>query len=223
MALADFRARGSRVLFLGTDFDSPPWHYYRRRGFEAIEPGSGYMELYLQRRDEFEAAWFGPGESRIEPLGWPDWPASVPLFAGPWPGAVRMAGMQLVGRRSPEEPLLPSLRHRLSEEQDCVRVLRAAAGGAVLGMASWRPDPIWRQAAVLDVYCHPQWWHRADELLKALPLPSKLLVAYADADMAAKIEALEHAGFARQCALSKWVAVDAAGRTGTDVAIYVRR
>lgn len=223
MALEDFRKRGSRALFLGTDFDSPPWHFYHRRGFQAIEAGSGYMELYFQRKDEFEAAWFGSGESRIEQLGWPDWPASVPLFAGPWPGVVRMAGMQLVGRRSPEEPLLPSLRYRLGGERGCVRVLRAADGGAVLGMASWMPDPLWREASVLDVYCHPQWWHRADDLLQALPLPSNSLVAYADANFAAKVNALERAGFARQGSLPKWVAVDAARFTGADVAIYTRR
>jgi GNAT superfamily N-acetyltransferase len=226
LLLEDFRKRGGRALFLGTEFDSAAWRYYKRRGFEPVEPGSDYMELYRQPAGEFFGSWFEAADAVVEPLDWRHWPASVPLFLGPWPGAVRIAATQLFGRRSSEGRILGILREerrrRAAGEPGCARVLRASGGAAVLGFASWQPDPE-REGKLVDLYCHPGWWHRADDLLAALPLrQGDRLKAYADAGLEAKAGALERAGFRQAAILPQWVASDAAGRVRADVAVFVR-
>jgi hypothetical protein len=227
MLLRDFQTRGGRTLFLGTEYNSDPWHYYHRRGFKPVEPASGYMVLYLQSPEDFALTWFRAADAVVEPLDWPHWPSSVPLFLGAFPGAVRIAATQLIGRRSPEGPMLPILREerrrQTASEPGSARVLRAADGAAVLGFASWHADSFWPEGHVVDLYCHPQWWHRADELLAALPWPKTgRLVAYADADLVPKRAALERFGFKSVALLPRWVAVDAARMSFADVAVYAR-
>ncbi len=226
LVLGDFRARGGQALFLGTEFGTTPWHYYRRRGFEPVEPGSDYMELFNVPPGLFAETWFGAAEAVVEPLDWRHWPASVPLFMGPWPGMVRIAAVKLFGRRSPEAGLLGMLRQerrlQAAGEPGCARVLRAAAGAAVLGFASLQPDPD-GPGRVVDLYCHPRWWARADGLLAALPQPrGERIRAYADSGFAEKLGALERAGFRREAVLPGRVAADAAGRVRVDVEIWVR-
>src|SRR5207245_380029 len=41
--MADTRARGYRILTLGTGFDSHPYRIYQSFGFRSVEEGSGYM------------------------------------------------------------------------------------------------------------------------------------------------------------------------------------
>jgi GNAT superfamily N-acetyltransferase len=227
LLLADFRDRGGRALFLGTVFDTAPWHYYRRRGFEPVESGSGYMALYQSTESDFYSGWFEVGSAEIKMLGWPDWPAAAPLFLGAFPGAVRISATQLIGRRSPEGPLLPLLREEEKRQSaglpGCACILRAVGKAAVLGFASRFPDSTWPDLQRVDLYCHPKWWHRAGELLAALPAaePGQSL-AYADADLAPKCQALERAGFKAVAVLPRWIATDAARTTAIDVIVYLR-
>jgi hypothetical protein len=228
LLLADFRVRGGRALFLGTVFDSPPWHYYHRRGFEPVESGSDYMALYHSSEHDFYSDWFEAGSADIKPLDWVDWPSAAPLFLGPFPGAVRISATQLIGRRSPEGPLLPLLREegrrQSAGQPGCARVLRAGGNSAVLGFASRFPDSTWPDRQRVDLYCHPGWWHRAGELLEALLLPAGTgqSLAYADTDLAPKRQALERAGFKAVAVLPRWISAEAARPATTDVVIYIR-
>lgn len=226
LLLGDFRDRQGRAIFLGTDYDTPPWHFYRRRGFEPVEPFSGYMESYLQPRAEFDRAWFGATRTVIEPLDWRHWVASTPLLLGPFDGLVRLAGVQLVGRIASETPLLPLIREenrrRMIAESIRACVLRDAAGSAVLGVACRRPHPLWPMTDVLDVYCHPAWWHRAAEMLEMIPAPSGCrTLAYADTGHAERRAVLERAGFTPAATLDKWAPLPAPGAR-LDVTIFAQ-
>ena len=97
-----FRQRGGQALFLGTGYDTPPYHIYRVNGFAGVEPESGYMDYYSTSQEEFERAYFAPGSTAIEPVGWLHWPVSIPLFLGAFLGVVRGAGLGVCGRRSTE-------------------------------------------------------------------------------------------------------------------------
>ena len=224
--LADFWSRGGRALYLGTDFDQPPWHYYRRRGFEPIEPGSGYMAMYRPSGPEFLEAWFAGAPGEIQPLDWRHWPAAAPLFLGDFPGKIRISAGQLIGRRSPEGPLLGLLREEARRQAAgqgaCARVLVARDGPTVLGFASGILAPAWPDTRLVDLFCHPQAWDRADELLASLADDLPRSLAYADADGAPKRRALERAGFKAIATLPQWIAADAAKTAYADIVVYIK-
>ncbi|MGH7996825.1 MAG: GNAT family N-acetyltransferase [Opitutaceae bacterium] len=226
-ALDDFEGRGGRAIFLGTEFDSEPWRYYRRRGFEAVEPGSGYMARYGESAEEFERAWFGGAQALVEPLDWTHWPAAAPLCLGGFPGLVRLAAGQLIGRISSEGALLPLIRDARRRRESCQGggpvVLRDAAGPAVLGIASRLPHPLWPDTDIVDLFCHPRWWPRAADLLAAIPnAGARRAVAFADAGEPARRAALESAGFRGIAVLPAWVRRAASGAEMADVAMLVR-
>ncbi|MCY3789352.1 MAG: GNAT family N-acetyltransferase, partial [Gemmatimonadetes bacterium] len=49
-----FRQRGGQALFLGTGYDTSPYHIYQANGFVGVEPESGYMDYYSTSQDEFD-------------------------------------------------------------------------------------------------------------------------------------------------------------------------
>ena len=103
LQMQDFAVRGGKALFLGTGYDSSAYRIYAAHGFASIEPESGYMAYYSQSQQEFEAAYFAPGQVEVQPLAWRHWPASVALFLGNFAGLVRCAPLQLIGRSSTKE------------------------------------------------------------------------------------------------------------------------
>lgn len=223
-AQRDFAARVGKAIFLGTEFESAPWHYYRRRGFTPVEDGSGYMAWYVASRDEFERAWFGSGAAIVEPLAWPHWPAAAPLFLGEAGGVARLTASPLFGRASSEGPLLPLLREQTRcSAPTTAAVLRDESSAAVLGLACRLPHPIWPATDTLDLFCHSRWWHRAAELLAAVNGEAPgCTVAYCDASQPEKREALESFGFRETARLPRWLKPAPTHAPSIDVSIFLR-
>jgi hypothetical protein len=226
LQMADFRARQGQALFLGTDFDSVAYHIYRKFGFQGIEPQSSYMAWYAEPKEAFETRYFARGEATIQPVAWPHWPSSAALFLGDFPCSVRCAPLKLVGRESTERQFLPLLRdeekRRLENENPRAMVLQQATTGAVVGVAVWDWHPLWPDTGLLDVYCHPNYWDRAQELLASLSPPKiRRFVAYADAGCTHKARILSELGFRQQGTLKRWVAADWAQTAFVDVDIYL--
>ena len=222
---ADFRSRRGRALFLGTGFDTPPYHLYARFGFEAVEPGSGYMQFHAGSADAFNDVYFAPGTTVVEPLGWRHWPASTALFTGPWPGVIRCAVQGLFGRSSSENPLLQlvidSLARQKAGDPPCGQALVRPETTAVVGFACCGAHPLWPATTLLDVYCHPEYWSRAAELLDALsPARGQRQLAYVDAACPAKAAALVAAGFQPTATLAERIDQDVARTARLDVTIY---
>ena len=226
--MADFRARGGRALFLGTDFDSHPYRMYQSLGFRGIEPRSGYMDYYCASKEKFEAEYFAPGDADIVPVGWRHWPASPALFMGAFPGVVRCAPLRLFGRASTEGPLLALVRDgeaRCEEGKKPRAVaLQARRSTAIVGLAVWDWHPLWPEACLLDVYCHPNYWGRAGELIEALLLPQEAdrCIAYGDAACREKLDVLRAAGFRRKATLKRCLAADKAKTGYVDVVVFER-
>ncbi|MDE3000692.1 MAG: GNAT family N-acetyltransferase [Gemmatimonadota bacterium] len=220
-----FRRRGGRALYLGTGYDSHPYHIYRAHGFTGVEPRSGYMEYYTTAKDAFEATYFARGPAEAAALDWRDWPASTALFTGGFPGVTRCAGMRIFGRQSTEGPLLPVLRdastRRVEGGIERVRVLRQVETTAVTGLAMWSLDGLWPESCVVDVYCHPHFWERSHDLLGALALPeAERYLAYCDAGFGPKEAALSQAGFRPSVTYARRVARDRAGTAYVDVTVW---
>lgn len=225
--MADFRRRGGRALFLGTGFDSPAYHIYRRFGFESIAAGSGQMACYTTSGEQFDSEYFAPAPSEIQELDWRHWPASPALFMGPFPGAVRCAPLQLVGRRSTEGSLLPLIRseraRRSGGDDVSPRALALVntATTAVLGLAVRRAHSLWPETELVDVYCHPDAWPAAGDLLAGvLSGAAAWCVAYTDAACGAKADVLSAAGFVEAARLAQWLAVDQTDSTRLDVTVW---
>ena len=224
LALADFARRGGEAIFLGTEPESPPWHFYRRRGFEPIEEGSGDMVRYRTSRSSFTAEWFGATESRIESLGWKHWPAAAPLAVADFPGRVRLAATGLIGRRLHESPFLPVIREqqrrRAAKENDCAVALTSPRG-AVLGWASCLADPIWPGRSIVDVFCAPGGWPKAAEMIQLVQQASAgKAIAYCDAESAEKERVLQHLGYRVVARLPSWLSPLSREQGRTDITVW---
>jgi GNAT superfamily N-acetyltransferase len=224
--MADFRARGGRALFLGTGFDSPPYHMYESCGFRGIEPKSGQMDYYSASKDGFEAEYFAPDDADVVPVGWRHWPASPALFVGAFPGVVRCAPLRLFGRTSTEGALLSLLRDQERRRQEGqgprAMALQSRGSTAVIGLAVWDWHPLWPDACLLDVYCHPNFWDRAGEMLDALKMPEEAdrWLAFADTTCGDKMRVLRAAGFRRRATLKNWLAADRAKTACVDAVVF---
>ncbi len=220
-----FRSRGGRALFLGTGFEAPAYHIYRRYNFESVEDTSGTMAYYSGPRDEFEAWYFADGPTAIEPVDWRHWPSSPALFIGDFGGVVRSAPLKRFGRGSTEGPLLYVIRDHLKgrEEGEKPRALALVQkkSTAVVGLAVWGWHPLWPQTCLLDVYCHPNHWDGAGDLLAALELPeAQRYVAYGDAGCPQKHEILKAADFRQSAVLPMRLPANRARTHFVDVLVF---
>ncbi len=224
-AMRDFARRGGEALFLGTNPDGPAYGIYKQHGFSDVVPGSGHMTWYARGQAAFDAAWFAPGPTRIEPLAWRHWPASAPLFLRPGPGVVRCAPLRVFGAGLIEGPLLPAIQaqqeRQAAEQGPCAVVLENSASQAVLGLAVWMFDPVWPATCVVDVFCHEDYWSRGSEMLSALAFPpGRRRVAYGDSSCPPKQAVLQAAGFARAGVLEKWLPGPSPADRGVDVVAF---
>ena len=77
---------------------------------------------------------------------------------------------------------------------------------AVCGLASWSRDPIWPGRTVVDLFCHPNAWESAGELLALAPPPEQEpCVAYCEPDADAKKSVLDAGGYTRKAILPGWL------------------
>ena len=183
------------------------------------------MAYYSASQDEFDRAYFAPGSTAIEPVGWLHWPVSIPLFLGAFPGVVRGAGLGLWGRHSTEGPLLPLLQDGLERGESGLPpralALVQQETRAVVGWAMWSDHPLWPDACLVDLYCHPAFWEEGATLLQALEIPaSHTCLAYCNAGLHPKAAALTAAGFRCSATLSQRVAADQAQTGWVDVEVW---
>jgi len=225
--MAHFRQEGGRALFLGTGFDSAPYHIYRSHGFVGLEEKSGNMEYYAGEKAQFEAEYFARGPVEIQDVSWIHWPSSAALFLGDFPGAVRCAPLRLFSRASTEGPFLPLVRGEEQRgekgEKPRARVLFQTTSQAVVGLSIWDWDPLWPATCLVDVYCHPDFWEEGRALLADLALPqAERYVAYSDPGCLEKGEVLRAAGFRPAGRHPRRVALDRARTRLADVSVWER-
>lgn len=226
LLMEDFKQRGGKALFLGTGYDSHPYHLYAKNGFVGLEAMSGTMACYTESEAEFYESYFS-GDCEIQRLDWAHWPASIPLFAGAFDVAVRSSVMRLYRRSSTEGPMIPLERdereRREKGEGTRTTVLANNATGAVAGIATFGSNPLWPDTTTVDLYCHPQFWEHGGELLDTLELPaSHRLVAYCDTGLAEKEGILKAAGFIETATYRDRVPADVAKTRYIDVTEWER-
>nr|MBA2479337.1 hypothetical protein [Planctomycetota bacterium] len=219
-----FRARGGKALYLGTEHGSVAYRMYAKQGFVGIEDRSGYMTCTAGPLERFEAEYFAKGPATVSVLDWQHWPTASALFAGAFPGVVRSSNLRLHGRTLTEGPFLPVIReHRRQPDAKPKAYALQKDNGAVVGFAMRDIHPSWPDAGQLDLWCHPDHWDRADELIAPFDLSAAgRTIAYGDSDSPQRSRALAAAGFKPIGTLPRFVAANVAKTRFTDVIVYDR-
>ncbi len=215
----DFMARGGQAMYLGTGYDTAPYHIYRSFGFEGIGT-TGAMVWALD--ENYPASFFAGGHVQCRPMRWGDWPLLNALYqqTGGWDLRGYVLGQ--FGYSSYESAFC-----HLEEAIDGGRasqatVLEDVSTNAVVGHAFLISDEKWPGGPeVLECFVHAGYEQHAATLLAALELDDVGRArAYANVNDASKLDALENLGFAREAILAGQY-VDRDG-TWADVAILTR-
>jgi GNAT superfamily N-acetyltransferase len=211
LLMEDFRQRDGLALFLGTRFDSPAYHIYRRHGFEGFAPGSGQMEYYADGDAEgFRQEYFAAsGQAQTGPPQWRHWPASGTLFTATFPGVVRCPSLGLTGRASTEGPFVAVLRRAARSLEDKVSsytvISERAETGAVVAVARCSAHPLWSSKLLVDLYGHPDAEQEMVACVSALEsVTDAPCVSYSDGNQAREA-ALTAVGFKSGPNLPEWI------------------
>ena len=203
--MRDFQERDGRVLTLGTGFDSPPYWIYHSFGFRSVAEGSGAM-WYWRQPEQMEELWRAAITGVASPL-WQHWPLVNLLCIQPRGDRLRLAARRLWEPRNFEGDFTQYKRDLEAEDSSITARVLENEAGLVVGWASLEDDPVWGgAAALLDLLIHPRAWDAAEDLLSALPLPSKPILAYADQD-SPKNDVLRAHGFRQQSSWPAWLPV----------------
>ena len=195
--MADFRARGGRTLFLGTGFDTHPYHLYASFGFQSVYPESGFMQYYTDSQEEFEAAHYLPGATRVRGLGWHDWAGLTVLGGASALPTIRMYSTGLLGRRNFETPFIEFFYDLRNETRSDARVLEQVDTKSVVGLVYRTPDRRYNESVdLLDLMIHPNFADDAPSFAHAVSLrPGRKTQAYVGSDDPVRRASLEALGF----------------------------
>ena len=198
LQMTDFHDRDGNALFLGTGYDTVPYHIYRRFGFDSVTLGSGFMHYYAHSESFFERDYFAPGPTTVRDIGWHDWVGLMALFAcsrGSW---LRMFASGNIGRGSFEGEFIALYREIKEFRISLGRVLEVSDSRSVVGVVRLSPDPRFDDAVhTLDVHVHPAFEADIGKLIASVEWPASTKVqAYVGSDDPRKLQALKDAGFA---------------------------
>ena len=210
----DFKQRGGRALYLGTDFDSAPYRLYLKHGFKGTEPGSGYMYWFARDKAAFERELFVPSETDLEPLAFSHWPTLPALSMITHPARIRIMGMNIIGPRSTEGGSLnylaaldPGASEQLEKRDLSMNAVVAVsrASGVPVAIAAVRADEyFWEQTDLLDMFCAPGFEAELPPLVAALQTaPGRSTICYSDEFWSQKSDVLRACGFSPAATLKR--------------------
>ena len=192
--MADFRWRKGYALYLGTGYNSHPYHIYHSFGFESVFPESGFMKYYVDA--EFEEEYFASGRAYLKPVEWHDW-AKVTALSGCVDGDIlRSLIWNVYGPTNMEGGFLNFKRDLETADVYHDAQLMVTSDDAIVGWLTVSRDNRWRPAtAVLDLFFHPNFADEVPALLSSVAFPDVKVQCYVDSGAKEKAEVLEGAGF----------------------------
>ena len=196
--MADFRARKVKLMLLGTGYDTPPYHIYRKFGFKGFFRGSGLMRWSSE--PGFEKNYFGPGETKVVHATWSAWPRINALAAEP-EEYVKSIAYGKFFRTYFEDACIYLMHGMANNPRICARLLERETNGAIVGYAWTVPHGLFPDAWLLDLYAHPNHKSGYEKLLAEMKWPAGKVVCYVDPAQRGKTRALRAAGFEREATL----------------------
>ena len=216
--MEDFRHRKGRSLYLGTGYNSAPYHIYHSFGFESIFSESGFMKYYVDT--DFEERYFAPAPTQTKSVEWHDWPKVTALSGIVGGEPLRSLIWNVYGPTNMEGGFL-NFKHDLETEnvyED--EKLLMTSDGAIVGWATVSRDTRWRPAtAVLDLFFHPNFADAVPTLLSSVVFPDAKVQCYVDSSAEQKAAILETAGFTCEGRLKNQFAY---GGQNYDVLVFAR-
>ena len=204
--MEDCGARGTKLLYLGTGYDSAAYWIYHSFGFRSVAEGSGQMRFAWD--ESFEQEFLSGSDCKPEPVKWHHWPTTNVLTMQKEGDYLRSISCGHFGWASFEGGFV-NLKKELEEKDTPQCNVLTTSNGAVVGMATLRPDARWKgQVFLLDIFVHPNFSDHTVELIESLRLPRAKVQCYADSQSTAKIEAFEASGFKREGVLEEQIRKD---------------
>ena len=192
--MEDFQKRNGRALYLGTGYDSHPYHIYDSFEFQSVFPKSGFMQYHVDT--DFEKQYFAHARVSPKSVEWHDWPKVTALSGIVGGEALRSLIWNVYGPTNMEGGFL-NFKHDLETENvyEDAKLL-TSADGAIVGWATVSRDTRWRPAtAVLDLFFHPNFVDDVPILLTDVAYPDTKLQCYVDSGAVKKAAILEDTGF----------------------------
>ena len=192
--MEDFKQRNGRALYLGTGYNSHPYHIYHSFGFESVFPESGFMKYYVD--GDFEKTYFASAFAYPKSVEWYDWPKLTALSGIVGSDTLRSLIWNVYGPTNFEGGFL-TFKHNLETDDifDDAKLL-ITNDGAIVGWATVCRDKQWQDnIALLDLFFHPNFVNSVPDLLAALNLPKLKVQCYVDGGAEKKAEVLQAAGF----------------------------
>lgn len=221
--MEDFRRRGGRALYLGTGYNSAPYHIYHNFGFKSVLPASGFMHYHVNAgvNADFAERYFARAPAHPKRIEWHDWPKVTALSAIVGGDTLRSLTWGVYGPTNLEGGFL-AFKHDLETADIYADAkLLVAQNGAIVGWATVSQDTRWRgTSAVLDIFFHPNFADAVPTLLSDLTFPDVKVQCYVDEDATVKADILTAAGFGCEARLRKQFAYN--GRR-YDVLVFNKR
>lgn len=203
--MADFKARGGKVLLLGTGYQSGAYRMYASFGFRDWEGGApGLMRWDDPDDPEYATRFFAPSEGLPEVASWEHWPLVALLGATPANIGLRCVSMGLRDLGLLEGPYCAYMVRMAGRENVTGRVL-VSQRGAVTALATLIPDERWQNELFLfDLAFHPLVDpYDLRRLVSQIPLQGRRIQCFSDPADGVKIGVLETAGFVRESVVQR--------------------
>lgn len=203
--MIDFKARGGKVLLLGTGYQSHAYRMYASFGFQDWAGGDpGLMRWDDPDDPDYSARFFTPGAATVEIAGWEHWPLVALLGATPVGIGLRSISLGLRDLGLMEGPYCAYMARMAGRDDVTGRVL-VSHTGAVVGLATLIPDDRWRREVhLLDLSFHLL-AHPDDllQLARQMPLQGRRVQCVTDPADVVKIGVLDALGFVREAILPR--------------------
>ena len=187
----DFRSRDGKALYLGTGYDSHPYHIYKSFGFDSVYDESGFM--YYFAMEDFDVNYFADVDVHVkDDIEWHDW-AKITALTGITNGdQIRNIALGIYGPFNFEGGFLHFKQELENGTNYRAAKLLQTTSGAVVAMATLKQD---EDTILLDIFAHPLFWTQSEMLLDSLEMPSSEIRCYVETTSEGKVELLRKFGF----------------------------
>jgi len=193
----DFRSREGTVLYLNTGYESPPWHIYRRHGYQPLMARPGSM-FWAPGEWDPRQLYEDVGRSQAGKLEWHHWPSMNIFTQMPFEQTVRNLTYGLHAVCPSEGQFLVIKRDADSERSNVQARVLETRDGHIAGLATLAPERRWGGAAatyVFDLFVHPEARQPGGELMDEFSWPDAHVLAYAAETDQTTIDVLAEHGF----------------------------
>jgi GNAT superfamily N-acetyltransferase len=196
----DFAAQSGRAMYLGTGYDTSPFHIYRTFGFEGIGTTGAMVRAF---DDGYPDNFWLPGGTAIRATRWGDWPLLTALYELETGWDLRGYFFGQCGHSSYESAYCKLQEAMEKQQAQQVMVLECDETGALAGHAFLAYDEKWPNGPlVLDFFVHPDFTEDSERLLGAIQMPADIKIqSYCDNRADVRAEVLEAIGFKLEATL----------------------